>query len=625
MADSIYTSDTKANADRVSSGLRKGSEIAGDNGAFGGPRDGAAEPSRLWSRFKEVAYYLRFLRPVRWLIVLIVTLTILADVLRLPVTFVPQQLTQHFEDKSYLLMYLSLTMLATILAGLLSLVEGYCANRMGEFLARSLRLELFAQLDRLSMLSVASRGAGQFVQRVVRDVEQIRDLFRMTLTSLITQMIQVSILVITMLVLEPILTLVLVGAFLLVGPFIKRVNSVVESLARSIQDLSEQSIDQLVEAVGGFRDIQISGRFERFYARFEGVVRETEKTCVRAGWWAHAAGTFPTVAGGILVVVPYFLAVRRLDSVAGAGEVITYVALLSQVMPLFAMMARSSSLLARTTPALREVRRLLSSSSNIGESGGEALRPLLLPIQSIRFEGVGIQLGGRWVLRNLNFEIPAGKFTAIVGQSGSGKTTIFMMLVRLLEPTEGRILINDCPLSTIPLEQLRGLIGYIPQNPFIFNQSLRENLLMSASDTSATNGLLNRIVETAQLTEVIQKRASEGGLAASAGHLGSRLSGGERQRIALGRLLIQDPQIIVCDEYTANIDVKTARIIDDTIHSRFPDRTRVVITHALYTISGADHIVVVDNGTVAQTGRHTELVEVPGLYRELWEVQTLAS
>lgn len=228
------------------------------------------------------------------------------------------------------------------------------------------------------------------------------------------------------------------------------------------------------------------------------------------------------------------------------------------------------------------------------------------------------------ILKDLNFEIPGGKFTAIVGESGSGKTTIFHLIVRLLEPTCGRIWINDVPLRAVPLEQLRHLIGFIPQNPFIFNQSLRENLLMASPDASVDDSALAHAVETSQLGEVIQQRASEGGLDAAAGHMGGRLSGGERQRIALGRLLLQDPQIIVCDEYTANIDVKTARVIDRTIHDTFADRTRVVITHQLYTISGADQIIVVDKGTVVQTGVHDQLVQQPGLYQSLWQVQTLS-
>ncbi|MBL8852054.1 MAG: ABC transporter ATP-binding protein [Planctomycetaceae bacterium] len=608
----------------------------GGGGPGMGPGPGIG-PTNFWTQLQEAGYFLRFVRPVRWLLVLIVLSSLASYVLLLPVMFAPQQLTRHFDDKPHLWKFLVLMTVATIASGLLSLVEGYCSNRMGEYLARVMRLEIFSKLERANMGAIVARGAGQFVQRIVRDVEQIRDLYRMTLTQLLTQVIRVSVLVVAMLWMEPVLTLILVGVFLVVGPFIRRLNRRVEEQARRIQQLNEENIDQMVEAVGGFRDIQVSGRFDRFYQRFERVARDTEETCVRAGRYAHQAGTIPTVVSGILTVVPYFLAVRRLDTVAGIGEVVSYVGMLGQTLSVLTMMTRSTSLLARATPSIREVRRLLDPLPGAGPAAGPGPGPVPppridtlhatveLPVRSIRFDNVGIQLGGRWVLRNMNFEIPGGKFTAIVGQSGAGKTTIFMMLVKLMEPTEGRILVNDCPLNDISLAQLRRLVGYIPQNPFIFNQSLRDNLLMAAVDEHNIDSVLAQAVVTARLGEVVRSREAEGGLEAMAGHMGARLSGGERQRIALGRLLIQDPQVVVCDEYTANIDVKSARIIDRTVHECFSDRTRIVITHSLYTISNADHIVVVDQGTVLETGTHRDLSTKPGLYRELWEMQAVGS
>ena len=222
----------------------------------------------------------------------------------------------------------------------------------------------------------------------------------------------------------------------------------------------------------------------------------------------------------------------------------------------------------------------------------------------------------------MSFEIPGGKFTAIVGQSGSGKTTVFHLLLRLLEPTSGTVLLNSQPLESYTLSSLRSHVGFIPQRPFIFNQSLRDNLLM-ASPEEISDEKLNDAVELSQLSEVVELRRDQGGLDAVAGYLGNRLSGGEQQRITLGRLVLQDPEVIVCDEYTANIDVKTARIIHDAMRDRFRDRTRVVITHELYTIQGADHLIVLDQGRTVESGTHEELMSRPGLYRTLWEVQAL--
>jgi len=192
--------------------------------------------------------------------------------------------------------------------------------------------------------------------------------------------------------------------------------------------------------------------------------------------------------------------------------------------------------------------------------------------------------------------------------------------LRLLDPTGGRILINDRLLEQIDEKQLKKLMGLIPQDPFIFNCSIRENLLMASAD-GLDDTLLDRAVDQAQLRELVESR--EGGLDFIAGHMGRNLSAGEKQRLALARLIVQDPEIIICDEYTANIDVKTAGLIHEVMRNEFSGRTRIIITHQLYTIKGADHIVVLDKGNIAQAGTHEELFAQRGVYKDLWELQKL--
>jgi len=310
------------------------------------------------------------------------------------------------------------------------------------------------------------------------------------------------------------------------------------------------------------------------------------------------------------------------------GATISYVLFLQQFLQIYSVVYQFLQQAALTSPSFMSLRMMLTPEprrfAQMARPVGEGAPPVssaeLTPVRSIQFEGVQMDFNGRPIFDGLDFSIPGGKFSAIVGQSGSGKTTIFNLLLRLLDPSNGRILINDRLLEAIDEKQLKRMMGLIPQDPFIFNSSLRENLLMASAD-GVDERLIDRAVDLAQMRGFVQSRP--GGLDFVAGHMGRNLSAGEKQRLALARLIVQDPEIIICDEYTANIDVKTAGLIHEVMRTEFSGRTRIVITHQLYTVKGADHIVVLDRGVIVQAGTHEELLAQPGVYRDLWELQKL--
>jgi ATP-binding cassette subfamily B protein len=611
----------------------------------------AGTPPALKESLAQTRYFLRYLRPVRWIMVTVVAITLVGTLTSLPLMFLPQVLGESLARDRFVLglgrtgfiyAYLSFAIVIGITGMGLALLRGYLSTRMGEYLLRSLREELFGRLERLSKLSVASRGAGQFVQRLARDTFVIRDLINETLSELLATTLRGSVFLIVLLWMNWKLTLIIFAAFALVVPLVRFFSRRLQVAARRSLQLSEDLLAQLIEAVSGFRDILASGRFDRFAGRFGDSAQRAERLGVRTAMLGQLTGAVGGATMGVLMTVPYFLVADDLTAQT-MGAVISYATFLGSVFPLPAMLVRVSSQLALATPPMQEVREILDAPperqlEKAGPRAGEAAAagasaatpsrpdreypPFAPPVRSIRFEHVSLVLGGRPLIEDANFEIPGGKFTAVVGQSGAGKTTIFHLLLRLIDPTSGTIWINDTPLSAIPEKDVRKLLGFIPQNPFMFNLSLRENLLIGMSE-DPDEATLQRAIQMAQLHELVEGRRHEGGLEASAGYMGARLSGGERQRVALGRLLLQDPSVIICDEYTANIDVRTARLIHEMIRRQFAGRTRVVITHELYTVRGADHMIVLDHGRIMQQGTHDQLVSQPGLYRALWEVQQL--
>ena len=586
------------------------------------------ERAPIRSRLSELSYYFRYLKDAKAVVALIVATAVSVNLFRVPISYIPMILTKHYDSPGYLYGFLLAIMACVVLMGVSMLLRGYYGSRLGEHLLRTIRQDLFAKLERLSMLSVYSRGTGPFTQRIARDVYYIRDLFNQTFIQVADESVRLIVCGAACLLLEPWLTVGLLGLFFLVWPFVRLVNNRVEKTAGKTRELGEEVLSHSVENIGGFREILASGRFDHFARKFGKLLKDSETYGVRTSLWEQVGGVMPRTWIGLLLVLPYVIAVGGLESKEDAGRVITFVLLIQQVLPVFGMLAQAASQLAIATPSMREVRNLLeleaqtqNGATAIGPEAGGAKKEIQR-IDSIRFENVSLELGGRRILEDLSFEIPGGKMTAIIGQSGAGKTTLFHLLLRLVKPTSGVIYINEIPLDTLPDKTLREIVGFIPQNPFIFNQTLRENLMI-ASDGDGGDGPLARAIEISQLADVVEIRKSEGGLDATAGYMGAKLSGGEKQRVALARLILRDPEAIVCDEYTANIDVKTARLIHETIRSVFADRTRVLITHELYTIKGADRIIVLDRGRVAQTGTHEDLVDKPGLYRDLWEVQNL--
>lgn len=238
----------------------------------------------------------------------------------------------------------------------------------------------------------------------------------------------------------------------------------------------------------------------------------------------------------------------------------------------------------------------------------------------VRFAGVDFAYdGGRPVLRGLDLDVPAGETHAIVGSTGAGKSTIVKLLLRLYEADSGTIEIDGQPIDSLTLDSLRAAIGYVPQDTFLFDASIAENLRHGAPD--ATDADLRAATDAAEATAFVE--ASPHGFDTVVGERGVRLSGGQRQRLTIARALVRDPTILVLDEATSAVDNETeAAIQKSVLGAQSRDRTTIVIAHRLSTIRHADRIHVLHEGAIAEAGTHDALVALGGRYAAMWAVQT---
>jgi ATP-binding cassette subfamily B protein len=225
------------------------------------------------------------------------------------------------------------------------------------------------------------------------------------------------------------------------------------------------------------------------------------------------------------------------------------------------------------------------------------------------------------VLKNVTFTVPAGSFTAIVGPSGAGKTTISTLVPRLYDVSSGSIQIDGIDVKDLTLESLRSSIGVVTQDAHLFHESIAENLRYANHD--ATEEEMEQACRSAQIWELVQSLPNK--FDTLVGERGHRLSGGEKQRLAIARLLLKSPSVVILDEATAHLDSENEALVQKALKSALKDRTSIVIAHRLSTIRDADQIIVLEHGVIVERGKHDELIAAGGLYSELNERQDLST
>jgi subfamily B ATP-binding cassette protein MsbA len=239
--------------------------------------------------------------------------------------------------------------------------------------------------------------------------------------------------------------------------------------------------------------------------------------------------------------------------------------------------------------------------------------------RSLEFDNVSLQYDGQPIpaLHGINLTIHAGEVVALVGSSGSGKTSLASLLPRFYEPTAGRILLDGTPLTSYTLESLRAQIGIVSQDVVLFDDTVRSNIAFGR--TGATDGEVIRAAKLAYADEFIRRLPQ--GYDTVIGERGVKLSGGERQRLAIARAILRDPPLLIMDEATSALDTESERIVQLALANLMKNRTTLVIAHRLSTIQNADRIVVLDRGRIAEIGSHEELLKKGGLYRRLHAMQ----
>lgn len=519
-----------------------------------------------------------------------------------------------------LLSILSMGMvIAALLSGFVSVAQNYLSNLIGQGVMYDMRNHLYQHLQSLHLGFFIGVRSGETVSRLNSDVAGIQNVVTGTMVSIVSNAVILATTLAMIFYLSWPLALISVMILPLFIVPTRRVGRIRQDLTRETQQQRADLTHILQEtlSVGGYILMKVFGQERAERERFREKNREVMRLQVRQAlvgrWYFMIMGLFGTLGPALVYWMGGWLVLQESMTV---GTVVAFVAYLSR---LYGPASSLASVHVDVTASLALFERIfqyLDMKPEIQDSPDAS--PLARARGRVEFQDVSFHYReGNPVLKDVTFTMEPGQTFALVGPSGAGKTTLTYLLPRFYDPIAGRILIDGRDIRQTTLESLRMQVGVVTQDTFVYHDTMSHNLLYARPDAAQEE--IERACRDAQLYDAIMNMPW--GFETIVGERGYRLSGGERQRLAIARVILEDPRLIVLDEATSSLDSVSERLIQQALEPLLRERTALVIAHRLSTVLNADHILVMDHGRIAERGTHRELLNKNGLYTRLYEAQ----
>lgn len=515
-----------------------------------------------------------------------------------------------------------LSLAVTLGANLIGVAESYLNTWIAQHITFDMRNKMYRHLQHMSQRFFTSSNQGDIITRMTSDISGVQQIITGTLTSIISNSITLIVALVAMFQKN----WMLAGVGILIIPLFmiptRNAGKTRWSLTREAQACNDEINGILNEtlSVSGQLLVKLFCKEDVEYQRYKEVNGRMIKLNIKEGmagrWFRVALSTFASIGPMLLYLVGGLL-IMRYDSTLSVGDITVFVALLgkmygpvNQLLNIQVDWIRSMALFTRIFDYFDmpvEIQNAENALIPQKEANGE-----------VTFEHVQFSYNAdKIILKDINFSLKSGDCIAIVGPSGSGKSTLINLIPRLYDVEKGCVLFDGIDVRSLDLTYLRQNIGIVSQETYLFNGTIRDNLLYAKPDASEQE--MVEACKKANIWDFVQNQTE--GLDTLVGNRGLKLSGGEKQRISIARVLLKDPALLIFDEATSALDSISEAKIQEAIEPLIESRTSILIAHRLSTILAADEILVIKDGIIAERGQHNQLVKAGGMYTELYETQ----